>query len=106
MWLRWLAAGQAFRLENAGRQVESCSRWKKSCPGGYRPEQAIRAVADTIGGQVWLQEATRPIGSFLFLGPTGVGKSSWPGMAEFLFNDKGPGQARHVRIHGKTSVAR
>lgn len=53
-------------------------------------EQAIRAVADTIRrARAGLQEATRPIGSFVFLGPTGVGKTELArALAEFLFNDE------------------
>jgi len=53
-------------------------------------EQAIRAVADTIRrARAGLQEATRPIGSFMFLGPTGVGKTELArALAEFLFNDE------------------
>jgi len=53
-------------------------------------EQAIRAVADTIRrARAGLQELTRPIGSFLFLGPTGVGKTELArALAEFLFNDE------------------
>jgi len=52
-------------------------------------EQAIKAVADTIRrARAGLQEPTRPIGSFLFLGPTGVGKTELArALAEFLFND-------------------
>ncbi|HEK85593.1 MAG: ATP-dependent chaperone ClpB [Candidatus Saccharicenans sp.] len=53
-------------------------------------EQAIRAIADTIRrARAGLQEATRPIGSFMFLGPTGVGKTELArALAEFLFNDE------------------
>ncbi|MBC7361570.1 MAG: ATP-dependent chaperone ClpB [Candidatus Aminicenantes bacterium] len=53
-------------------------------------EQAIRAVSDTIRrARAGLQEATRPIGSFMFLGPTGVGKTELArALAEFLFNDE------------------
>lgn len=53
-------------------------------------EHAIRAVADTIRrARAGLQEPTRPIGSFLFLGPTGVGKTELArALAEFLFNDE------------------
>jgi len=53
-------------------------------------EQAIRAVAGTIRrARAGLQELTRPIGSFLFLGPTGVGKTELArALAEFLFNDE------------------
>ncbi|MBC7363679.1 MAG: ATP-dependent chaperone ClpB [Candidatus Aminicenantes bacterium] len=53
-------------------------------------EHAIRAVADTIRrARAGLQEPTRPIGSFIFLGPTGVGKTELArALAEFLFNDE------------------
>jgi len=53
-------------------------------------EQAIRAVSDTIRrARAGLQEPTRPIGSFMFLGPTGVGKTELArALAEFLFNDE------------------
>ncbi len=53
-------------------------------------EQAIKAVAATIRrSRAGIQEATRPIGSFLFLGPTGVGKTELArALAEFLFNDE------------------
>ena len=53
-------------------------------------EQAIRAVSDTVRrARAGLQEPSRPIGSFLFLGPTGVGKTELArALAEFLFNDE------------------
>ena len=53
-------------------------------------EQAIRAVSDTIRrAKAGLQEATRPLGSFMFLGPTGVGKTELArALAGFLFNDE------------------
>ncbi len=53
-------------------------------------DPAIRAVADTVRrARAGLQEPTRPIGSFLFLGPTGVGKTELArALAEFLFNDE------------------
>ncbi|MCX8159674.1 MAG: ATP-dependent chaperone ClpB [Candidatus Saccharicenans sp.] len=53
-------------------------------------DQAIRAVADTVRrARAGLQEPTRPIGSFLFLGPTGVGKTELArALAEFLFNEE------------------
>jgi len=53
-------------------------------------EQAIEAVAATIRrSRAGIQEATRPIGSFIFLGPTGVGKTELArALAEFLFRDE------------------
>ena len=53
-------------------------------------EQAIRAVADTIRrARAGIQDAARPLGSFIFLGPTGVGKTELArALAEFLFDDE------------------
>jgi len=53
-------------------------------------EQAIRAVAATIRrSRAGIQDPSRPIGSFIFLGPTGVGKTELArALAEFLFNDE------------------
>ena len=53
-------------------------------------DEAIEAVADAIRrNRVGLQDARRPIGSFIFLGTTGVGKTELAkALAEFLFNDE------------------
>jgi len=53
-------------------------------------EEAIAAVADAIRrSRAGLQDARRPIGSFIFLGTTGVGKTELAkALAEFLFNDE------------------
>jgi ATP-dependent Clp protease ATP-binding subunit ClpB len=53
-------------------------------------EAAIAAVADAVRrARVGLQDPNRPIGSFLFLGPTGVGKTELcKALAEFLFDDE------------------
>ena len=50
-------------------------------------EEAVRAVAKAIRrGRVGLQDPNRPIGSFLFLGPTGVGKTELSkALAEVMF---------------------
>ena len=50
-------------------------------------EDAVRAVAKAIRrGRVGLQDPNRPIGSFLFLGPTGVGKTELSkALAEVMF---------------------
>jgi ATP-dependent Clp protease ATP-binding subunit ClpB len=53
-------------------QEEAVRRWPRRCaaPGG-------------------LQDPNRPIGSFMFLGPTGVGKTELTkALAEFLFDDE------------------
>src|SRR5258708_6792337 len=53
-------------------------------------DEAIRAVANAVrAARAGLQEPNRPLGSFLFLGPTGVGKTETArALAEFLFDDE------------------
>jgi ATP-dependent Clp protease ATP-binding subunit ClpB len=53
-------------------------------------EEAIRAVANAVRrGRAGLSDPNRPIGSFLFLGPTGVGKTELArALAEFMFDDE------------------
>jgi len=53
-------------------------------------EEALKAVADAVRrARAGLQDPNRPIGSFLFLGPTGVGKTELTkALAEFLFDDE------------------
>ncbi|MCO1600310.1 ATP-dependent chaperone ClpB [Desulfosporosinus nitroreducens] len=53
-------------------------------------EEAVRAVADAVRrARAGLQDSNRPLGSFLFLGPTGVGKTELSrALAEFLFDDE------------------
>ena len=51
---------------------------------------AVKAAAKAVRrGRVGLRDARKPIGSFLFLGPTGVGKTELAkALAEFLFDDE------------------
>jgi ATP-dependent Clp protease ATP-binding subunit ClpB len=53
-------------------------------------EDALKAVANAVRrARAGLQDPSRPIGSFLFLGPTGVGKTELTkALAEFLFDDE------------------
>jgi len=53
-------------------------------------EEAVVAVSNAIRrARAGLQDPNRPIGSFLFLGPTGVGKTELTkALAEFLFDDE------------------
>ncbi|MDF1714967.1 MAG: ATP-dependent chaperone ClpB [Akkermansiaceae bacterium] len=53
--------------------------------------QAVSAVSNAVRrARAGLQDENRPIGSFLFLGPTGVGKTELSkALAEFLFDDDG-----------------
>jgi len=53
-------------------------------------DEAIKAVADAVRrSRAGLQDAKKPIGSFIFLGTTGVGKTELAkALAEFLFDDE------------------
>ncbi|WP_120338915.1 ATP-dependent Clp protease ATP-binding subunit [Cryobacterium soli] len=53
-------------------------------------KQAVRAVADAVRrSRAGISDPDRPTGSFLFLGPTGVGKTELAkALAEFLFDDE------------------
>ncbi len=53
-------------------------------------DEAVRVVADAIRrSRAGLSDSRRPIGSFVFLGPTGVGKTELArALAEFLFDDE------------------
>ncbi len=59
-------------------------------------DEAVKAVSDAvIRARAGLKDPNRPIGSFIFLGPTGVGKTELArALAEFLFDD----EAAMVRI--------
>ena len=64
--------------------MEQCL--SKRVIGQYNP---IKAVSNAVRrARVGLQDKRRPIGSFMFLGPTGVGKTELTkALAEYLFND-------------------
>ncbi len=53
-------------------------------------QEAIRAVSDAVRrARSGLQDPQRPIGSFIFMGPTGVGKTELAkALAEFIFDDE------------------
>jgi ATP-dependent Clp protease ATP-binding subunit ClpB len=52
--------------------------------------EAVEAVADAVvRARSGLKDPQRPIGSFIFLGPTGVGKTELArALAEFMFDDE------------------
>ena len=64
-------------------------------------DEAVRVVSEAIQrSRAGIQDPNRPIGSFLFLGPTGVGKTELAKtLAETLFEEPHP--HRYVRIHGE-----
>ena len=67
-------------------------------------DEAIQAVADAVRrSRAGLQDPKRPIGSFIFLGTTGVGKTELAkALAEYLFDDEYADDTyRHERVSGK-----
>ena len=72
-------------------------------------EQAIAAISDAVRrSRAGLNDPRKPIGSFIFLGTTGVGKTELAkALAEFLFNDDHDDDAyRHERIPGAAQPCR
>ena len=73
------------------RSRRSSPAWKRcSTDGSSGQDDAIRAVSRAIRrSRAGLKDAKRPVGSFIFLGPTGVGKTELARtLAEFLFGDE------------------
>ena len=72
-------------------------------------DEAVRAVSNAVRrARAGLQDPNRPIGSFLFLGPTGVGKTELTkALAAFLFDDDTRhGAHRHERSSWKSIRSR
>src|ERR1700720_3412103 len=72
-------------------------------------DQAIHAVANAVRrARAGLQDPNRPIGSFLFLGPTGVGKTELcKALAGFLFDDEHAMVRLHMgEVMGRDHVSR
>jgi len=85
---KWTGIPVAKMLEgDAARLIKMESNLGRRIIG---QDDALRAVADTIRrARAGIQDPGRPIGSFLFLGPTGVGKTELArALAEFLFDDE------------------
>ena len=86
-----VAPGPASRPGGCWRaRPPSCCGWRRSSAAGDRPGRAVRAVSDAVRrARAGVADPDRPTGSFLFLGPTGVGKTELAkALAEFLFDDE------------------
>src|SRR5690606_20807905 len=85
---RWTGIPVARMLESERQKLLKLEEMLEQRVVG-QPE-ALRAVANAVRrGRAGLQEETRPIGSFIFIGSTGVGKTELAkALAEFLFNDE------------------
>ena len=67
-------------------------------------DEAVRLVSEAIlRSRAGIADPDRPIGSFLFLGPTGVGKTELAkALAEALFDEREEhGAHRHERVYGE-----
>ena len=89
---RCSASGPASRSTSSPRRrPPSSSTWKASCTSGSSARRTrIKAVSQSVRRtRAGLKDPKRPSGSFIFLGPTGVGKTELAKtLAEFLFGDE------------------
>jgi ATP-dependent Clp protease ATP-binding subunit ClpB len=104
---KWTGIPMAKMLEGEiGKLVHMEERLRGRVVG---QEPALAAVANAIRrSRAGLQEHARPVGSFIFLGPTGVGKTELArALAEFLFdNEKAMVRLDMSEFMEKHSVAR
>ncbi|MFH1036837.1 MAG: AAA family ATPase [Patescibacteria group bacterium] len=85
---RWTGIPIMRLLEAEARKLESMEKIITRRVIGQ--EEAIVAISDAIRrSRAGISEENKPLGSFMFLGPTGVGKTETArALAEFLFNDE------------------
>ena len=83
-------SGPAFRSRACSRaSARSCCAWRRCWSSAWSAStRRSKAVADAIRrSRAGLSDPNRPSGSFLFLGPTGVGKTELcKALAEFMFD--------------------
>ncbi|HYF29176.1 MAG TPA: AAA family ATPase [Candidatus Paceibacterota bacterium] len=84
---RWTGIPVAKMLEEEAAKLARMEEALKDAVIGQ--DAAVKAIADAVKrSRVGIADPNRPIGSFLFLGPTGVGKTELSRrLAEFMFND-------------------
>ena len=74
-----------------GGSRSACSRWKRRCTSASsaRTRPSRRLARSVRRARAGLKDPRRPIGSFIFLGPTGVGKTELcKALAEFMFGSE------------------
>ncbi len=85
---RWTGIPVSRMLESeASKLIRMEDELKRRIVG---QDEAVGKIADTIRrSRAGVSDPNRPIGSFIFLGPTGVGKTELTkALAEFMFNDE------------------
>jgi ATP-dependent Clp protease ATP-binding subunit ClpB len=85
---RWTGIPLNRMLEEEGEKLSKMESYLKERVIGQ--DDAIKKVSDAVRrSRTGVSDPNRPIGSFLFLGPTGVGKTELTkALAEFMFNDE------------------
>ncbi len=85
---RWTGIPTTQLLEEEAKKLEKMEEIISQRLVGQK--QAISAVANAVRrARAGISEENRPLGSFIFLGPTGVGKTELArSLAQFLFNDE------------------
>ncbi|MBI4138354.1 MAG: AAA family ATPase [Candidatus Wildermuthbacteria bacterium] len=85
---RWTGIPVMRLLEEEAKKLEKMEDVLRKRVVGQ--EEGLRAISNAIRrNRAGLSEENRPLGSFMFLGPTGVGKTETAkALAEFLFNDE------------------
>ena len=85
---RWTGIPVMRLLEEEARKLQNLEDIMRNRVVGQEP--AINAISNAIRrARAGISEENRPLGSFMFLGPTGVGKTETAkALAEFLFNDE------------------
>ncbi|OGG44634.1 ATP-dependent chaperone ClpB [Candidatus Kaiserbacteria bacterium RIFCSPHIGHO2_01_FULL_48_10] len=86
---RWTGVPVSRMLEEEAKKLARMEDELKSFVVGQ--DEAVRVVSDAVKrSRVGIADPNRPIGSFLFLGPTGVGKTELSkALAKFMFDDEG-----------------
>ncbi len=85
---RWTGVPVARMLEE---EADKLARMEEVLKGRVKgQDEAVRTIADAVRrSRTGIADPNRPIGSFLFLGPTGVGKTELSkALAEFMFDDE------------------
>lgn len=85
---RWTGIPVSRMLEEEREKLGRMEDYLKSKIVGQ--DEAVKKVADTVKrSRAGIADPNRPIGSFIFLGPTGVGKTELTkALAEFMFDDE------------------
>ncbi len=83
---RWTGIPMSKMLEAEAEKLSRMDDWLKNRVIGQ--DEAVRRIADTVKrSRAGIADPERPIGSFIFLGPTGVGKTELTkALAEFMFD--------------------